>query len=73
MAFENWRDGLVWATHLKQMLALQEYPNDLLVLPELKPVCNQDGVLVARGIQPKVRPVEAHSSSWIRCPCHIHS
>lgn len=55
IAFEDWRDGLVWAAHLKQVLAVAEYPSDLMDLPEMAPVKAPDGSMLRRGIQPKVR------------------
>ena len=35
VAFSDWRDALVWAVHLRQRLAMQEFPSDLRNIPEL--------------------------------------
>jgi hypothetical protein len=55
VAFEDWRDAVVWAVHLQQNLAVQAWPADLLALPELAPAAAPDGTLIRRGIQPKAR------------------
>lgn len=55
VAFHSWHAGLVWAACMRQQLALQHYPEDVLGLPELAPKYSEDGTLTSRGVQPQVR------------------
>lgn len=54
VAFRSWNAGLVWASYLKQRLALQHYPEDIIELPELAAKYSESGTLICRGVQPQV-------------------
>eukprot|EP00892_Ulva_mutabilis_P010800 jgi/Ulvmu1/8092/UM004_0331.1 len=54
VAFRSWKNGLLWAAHMKQVLALQQYPEDIMELPELAAKYDSDGRMVSRGAQPQI-------------------
>jgi hypothetical protein len=54
LAFKDWKQGLLWAAHVKQLLPLQQYSDNLLALPELAEVHQKSGYLIQRGMRPKV-------------------